>query len=487
MKPELKEHFSRDSGARSVRLQSKVIQEQVDKPIRIDKSKLIYSQQINITNCDSFEQLSHEFMRWWTITENNSENTGNEHIKSLRRMKDHPLFPVNWFDLPGQIEQIINQLLYLDRVQYSEIREKLDNPTYGRHQIDNFLKAIDAFGRSNNIQGLRKVITPYLHLKEKPGPKLPNIPPPPVVNKLIHYQYTTDKIINSEIKTILNLGFHVGARPSELIRMKLSYVNGRRNKVRKREDKVGNPENWVDVDQDVLHGHQQPSVITNWINIHRRRLLERLGISEEQDEGWLFPDPNTGKRFLGSRNLYNFLCRRVKPVLKQLYPEDDYDFYPKIMRTWCGISTLIRTKVENKKWDIREVKYRLGHDDESDVTEDYVKQAKSLYMEHPYDWFRAVLKFHPTSKRMTSLLKEYNRPKPKKIAQKSINAKNTSVSCGTTGEVLSAPVGIRTRVAGSKGQNDWPDYTTGANETGLMQMGKQIFLFNFSPHNRTLF
>ncbi len=27
---------------------------------------------------------------------------------------------------------------------------------------------------------------------------------------------------------------------------------------------------------------------------------------------------------------------------------------------------------------------------------------------------------------------------------------------------MSAPVGIRTRVAGSKGQNDWPDYTTGA-------------------------
>ena len=27
----------------------------------------------------------------------------------------------------------------------------------------------------------------------------------------------------------------------------------------------------------------------------------------------------------------------------------------------------------------------------------------------------------------------------------------------------SAPVGIRTRVAGSKGRNDWPDYTTGAN------------------------
>ena len=32
----------------------------------------------------------------------------------------------------------------------------------------------------------------------------------------------------------------------------------------------------------------------------------------------------------------------------------------------------------------------------------------------------------------------------------------------TTGKERYAPVGIRTRVAGSKGQNDWPDYTTGA-------------------------
>ena len=27
---------------------------------------------------------------------------------------------------------------------------------------------------------------------------------------------------------------------------------------------------------------------------------------------------------------------------------------------------------------------------------------------------------------------------------------------------LNAPAGIRTRVFGSKGRNDWPDYTTGA-------------------------
>ena len=34
---------------------------------------------------------------------------------------------------------------------------------------------------------------------------------------------------------------------------------------------------------------------------------------------------------------------------------------------------------------------------------------------------------------------------------------------------ISAPVGIRTRVAGSKGQNDWPDYTTGAKNIFLIE------------------
>jgi len=66
-------------------------------------------------------------------------------------------FPVNWFDLPNQIEQIINQLQYLDRYEYKETRKLTDNPYYGRHQINNFLKAIDAFGRATGSPGLRKM------------------------------------------------------------------------------------------------------------------------------------------------------------------------------------------------------------------------------------------------------------------------------------------------------------------------------------------
>lgn len=410
--------------------------------IQVDESKLIYNQRIHPNNYETFEELMNGFFHWWTDSKNKGQATGEEHIKSLRRMADYPVYPVNWFDLPNQIEQIINQLIYRDRYGYEEKKKETDNPLYGRHQMNNFLKAIDAFGRANNIHGLRKTITPYLNLKKTPKPKQPNLPPPPVVNKLIHHNYTKDKEVNAEIKTILILGFSVGPRPSELMNMKMSYVNHRTCEVKKREDKVNNVDNWVDVEWSVINSHQQPSLKRNWIDLHRKRLMDRLGISEDEDEGWLFPNPQTGKRFTSSPYLYKWLCGYVKPVLTELYPEEEYDFHPKIMRTWCGTGTLILTKVRDKKWDLREVKYRLGHDNESDVSEDYVRLAKKLIKKYPFDWFKAVLKFHPNSKRMKELMKEENGESQEKDDRKSINGQNTLTEMKSTGGIRSAPVGI---------------------------------------------
>jgi len=423
---------------------------------QIDESKLIFNQRIKPNYCKTFDELMNAFLKWWTETENHCEDTGLEHIKSLKRMKNHPLFGVNWFDLTNQYEQIINQLLHLERYEYKELRERKDNPQYGRNQINNFLKAIDAFGRANGIHGLRRTITHYLHLKPTPKPLIPNTPTPPVINKIIHYRYTSNEEINAEIKTILNLGFHIGPRPGELIRMKLSDVNDRNCEVKKREDKVDNPENWVPVDSAIMFSHQQPSVKKNWINGHRKHLMEKLSITKEKDEGLLFPDPRTGTRFKSSKTFYKWLCGYVKPVLKELYPQDNYDFYPKIMRTWCAIATLIRSYFEHGYWDIREVKYRLGHDDESDVTEYYVRCAKVLYQKHPYDWFRAVLKFHPTSKRMQSLMKEEYGESQEKDTRILTNYEKLPSEQNVTEGKVSAPVGIRTRVPSSKGWNDWP-------------------------------
>ena len=59
---------------------------------------------------------------------------------------------------------------------------------------------------------------------------------------------------------------------------------------------------------------------------------------------------------------------------------------------------------------------------------------------------------------------------------------------------LYAPVGIRTRVAGSKGRNDWPDYTTGATMNSPAQIrtgvagskGQSVNRYTTGPTNRDI-
>lgn len=407
----------------------------------IDERKLIISQHIDPSKCETFESLMDAFYRWWTVSLNYKGSTGIEHVKSLRRLSTHPVYPVDFFDLRHQIEQIINQLLYRDKYEYAEKRKRLDNPAYGRHQLDNFLKAVDAFGRSIGINGLRRIISPYLKLCKHPKPRQPNIPSPIAINVLVHYpKYSKEPVVNAEVKTLLLVGFSIGARPSELYSLKTTSIKFRTCEIVKQEQKTGLHYNYVSVESGVLNSHQQPSVI-NWLEIHRPKLMERLGFSKEQDEGWLFPNPRTGKRFTSSSRFYSWLCDFVKPVLKEQFPTDDFDFYPQIMRTWCAHATLVKTKVENRVWDKREVQYLLGHDSGSDTLEDYVRLAKKLHKLYPFNWFRAILKFHPNSKNMKNLLKEDNSPSQEWDDQKLTNGQNRSLLIKTTEETVSAPDG----------------------------------------------
>ena len=46
---------------------------------------------------------------------------------------------------------------------------------------------------------------------------------------------------------------------------------------------------------------------------------------------------------------------------------------------------------------------------------------------------------------------------------------------------LNAPAGIRTRVFGSKGRNDWPDYTIGAKNTNAIKLDYTMGPMGFEP------
>ena len=63
------------------------------------------------------------------------------------------------------------------------------------------------------------------------------------------------------------------------------------------------------------------------------------------------------------------------------------------MRHWCAIARLIQSKEITKKWDIWDVKERLGHEKVT-TTQNYVRFAKRYYENAKYGRIRAILKFH---------------------------------------------------------------------------------------------
>ena len=68
------------------------------------------------------------------------------------------------------------------------------------------------------------------------------------------------------------------------------------------------------------------------------------------------------------------------------------------------------------------------------------------------DLRQQVLSLSPLASRAPPLMKTKDTKKPLKILT----------------IIKNAPAGIRTRVFGSKGRNDWPDYTTGANTYDML-------------------
>jgi hypothetical protein len=151
----------------------------------------------------------------------------------------------------------------------------------------------------------------------------------------------------------------------------------------------------------------------------------------EKSGDFLFIQKN-GSPFPSEHALRMYLMPFVKPVWME--------FCPKIMRDWSAIARLIRTKIETKKWDIRTVKYDLGHKTEK-TTELYVRFAENYYRNDPYDWLRAVLKFHKDSLRMKRIMgQEYG--SRQEISQISINTKKGAQSRWFSPVEISGPVGI---------------------------------------------
>jgi len=388
----------------------------------IDNSQLIIPLHVNPIDYDSHEELYKAFIDWWTKIKGRAKKTADIRIRHARSMENHGIYPVDWFEFKP--EQILNQMLYRQNIEYPNKAQETGNPTYGITQLTNLWKTVKSFAEAFGIDISFWGYSP----PPPPEPQTKRVPRPKTVNKLIHHWYSNNRYENALIRTLLTVGFHTGVRPEELITIKVKDVFFDDGYIFIREQKKRYRERQIWIDDPILYSKKQNSLI-NWVTIWRPR--RENGFSGDflfiQDNGTPFPSEDALRMYLA-------------PFVKSVWPH----FSPKIMRDWSAIARLIRTKLETKKWDTRTVRVDLGHKKES-TTENYTKYAERYFKKDSYDWLRAVLKFHPNSKRMRRLMKEDNGPShEEKISSRILfNGQNTPQIRRPTGGENHGPGGVQ--------------------------------------------
>jgi len=303
------------------------------------------------TQTDLFNAMHDHWLRI-----RNMESTILKQLAMAKRMANHHIFPVNWFELnPNQI------IAYLEHREYTEYA--------GPHAIRNEWKTVKTFAQAYGIDTELWGYRP----PSPPKPKVRIIPLPEQVKKITSYKYCKDKYNNSLIHYVLYHGFLLGFRPSEIAIQKLSDLYLDQGYLIITETKKHYQLRQVFPERELLTNDHRKS-LKNWLK-WRSRI--------QTDNDFLYIQKN-GKPFTVDY-LRKWICSHVKPI----FP--DYTMYT--MRHWCAIARLIKSKIDTEKWDTWEVKEWLGHDEQR-TTEEYIRYAKRYYRIAPYDWIKALLKFH---------------------------------------------------------------------------------------------
>jgi integrase len=388
----------------------------------IDNSKLLIPLHIDRTKYKTHEELFNALYSWWVNLKGRSKKTIIERLRYARKMTNHPIYPVNW--LKFEPEQILNLLLHKQIYEYPEKAKKTGKENFGIFQLHNDWKTVkmfaEAYGEDISYWGYSP--------PSQPDPQVKQVPRPYIVHKLMHHNYSGDKFTKALIRTIITVGFHLGLRPEELVILKIRDIYFDDGYIIIHEQKKKNRARQVWLDDRVLNCRRNSS-LRNWVHIWRKRY------ATEESKDFLFIQKD-GKPFPSENALRMFLSPYCKPVWNP--------FCPKIMRDWSAIARLIRTKVETGNWDIREVKNALGHRRES-TTETYVTFAENYYAKDPYDWLRAVLKFHIRSKERPGTTKQVvvhsSEPIKNKMGQKIKKRRKKAFCERANRRKINAPVG----------------------------------------------
>jgi len=334
-----------------------------NKKLDVEKIKNPYI--IDPTQYHTQEELFNAIKHWWIFKYRKNEKTINDRLRYARNMAAHHVFPINWFDLNP-----LQSIAYLEYKEYQEYQN-----LRGKHQIINEWKTIKTFAKAFGINAdLWGYIPP-----SPPKPKVQIVPLPNTTYDMIQHDYSKDLYKNALIQYILIHGFLIGWRPSELLIQKASDVFLDDGYLIITETKKNRQPRQIFPEPDLMTNLRRKSM-KNWIEHWRPK------VENQHSNDYLYLQPN-GRPFTDAY-LKKFLNQNVKPVWSY--------YHPYVMRHWCAIARLIKSKVDTKKWDIWEVKEWLGHDKVT-TTEGYVQYAKMYYRNASYDWVKALLKFHADS------------------------------------------------------------------------------------------
>lgn len=323
---------------------------------------------LNLNEISNQETLFQKMEYIWVQKYRRKQSTIHNYINDLKRMTNDDITPVDLLHPnPAQI------------IAYLDIHEDKKHPY---KTIDPW-KAINALYKMCGIDTkLWGYIPPSV-----PRAKVRIIPLPTQVKKLINHKYTTDKKTNEAITKLLNIGFLLGIRPQEYPIIKIEDIYIEEGYLIITEPKKHMQRRQIFPEKDLMKNDRRKS-IKNQIKLKNKI---------NQKSPYLFIQPNNGRPWT-TNYLRKWLTGYVKPVMP------DFSMYT--MRHWCAIARLIQTKVETGKFDVYHVKEWLGQDDIKS-TMHYVRFAEKYYRLAPYDWVRALLKFHKEQYKSTTQTENY--------------------------------------------------------------------------------
>jgi len=351
-----------------------------------------------------FKAVENHAEQWQRIN-NGKYSTIQHRMRCARRMRKHPAFPINFYNLT--FEQF---------TAYMTCREKIEHA--GHWALMNDLQTVQMFLTAYGKPPINTKNPPasdqvYWYYKLPPAEEKEDrdIPSPNEVHKLIAWEYSTDAYANALYQTLMAHNHWIGWRvPSEPCVLKVKDVNFEHGTIRITEPKKRKRKRIIMPDEVILTGKTRKS-FKNYLDKWR----PQVECAKSEDAFYLTP---TGLPF-NPRHLGHELSERGKLA----YPA----FTPYGSRHWNACAMLVRMKIETGNFDKHFVQKWLGHDRPA-TTDTYVDQAIGLYKKYPFDWIKRTLKFDVYVEG-ESALKSKQRPK-------------TPVSTGKPGEGRSGLSGI---------------------------------------------